>query len=84
MISEWMKVMLGEISRKQAEAEQVRVEERRRDEHGHRDTQGQRDAHGQRDGHEQRNAHGQRDAPGHGDAGIAPQPGDVRVARTRG
>ena len=72
MISEWMKVMLGEISRKQAEAEQVRVEERRRDEHGHRDTQGQRDA------------HGQRDAPGHGDAGIAPQPGDVRVARTRG
>jgi hypothetical protein len=33
MISEWMKVMLEEISRKKAEAEQARVEEQtRRDE----------------------------------------------------
>ena len=33
MISEWMKVMLEEISRKKAEAEQVRAEEQmRRDE----------------------------------------------------
>jgi hypothetical protein len=30
MISEWMKVMLGEIARKKAESEQVRVEEQRR------------------------------------------------------
>jgi hypothetical protein len=30
MISEWMKVMLDEISRKKAEAEQVCVEEQRR------------------------------------------------------
>jgi hypothetical protein len=30
MISEWMKVMLGEISRKKAEAEQERIEELRR------------------------------------------------------
>jgi hypothetical protein len=38
MISEWMKVMLEEISRKKAEAEQARVEEqRRRDEQGRRD-----------------------------------------------
>jgi hypothetical protein len=34
MITEWMKVMLEEISRKKAEAEQIRTEEqRRRDEH---------------------------------------------------
>jgi hypothetical protein len=46
MISEWMKVMLDEISRKKAEAEQVRVEEQRRgeeqrsgDEQRHRDEQ---------------------------------------------
>jgi hypothetical protein len=30
MISEWMKVMLEEIARKKAEAEQDRVEEQRR------------------------------------------------------
>jgi hypothetical protein len=30
MISEWMKVMLVEISRKKAEAEQERIEELRR------------------------------------------------------
>jgi hypothetical protein len=30
MISEWMKVMLDEISRKKAEAEQARVEEQKR------------------------------------------------------
>jgi hypothetical protein len=30
MTSEWMKVMLEEISRKKAEAEQARIEERRR------------------------------------------------------
>jgi hypothetical protein len=30
MISEWMKVMLEEISRKKAEVEQVRAEEQRR------------------------------------------------------
>jgi hypothetical protein len=34
MISEWLKVMLEEISRKKAEEEQVRVEERRRREEG--------------------------------------------------
>ena len=30
MISEWMKVMLEEIARKKAEAEEVRAEQRRR------------------------------------------------------
>jgi hypothetical protein len=30
MISEWMKVMLEEISRKRAEAEQARLEEQKR------------------------------------------------------
>jgi hypothetical protein len=30
MISEWMKVMLEEISRKKAEAEQARIEEQTR------------------------------------------------------
>jgi hypothetical protein len=30
MISEWMKVMLEEISRKKAEAEQARIEEKTR------------------------------------------------------
>jgi len=34
MISEWMKVMLEEISRKKAEEEQARVEEQRRREEG--------------------------------------------------
>jgi hypothetical protein len=34
MISEWMKVMLEEISRKKAEEEQARIEERRRREEG--------------------------------------------------
>jgi hypothetical protein len=32
VISEWMKVMLDEISRKKAEAEQALMEERRRSE----------------------------------------------------
>jgi hypothetical protein len=31
MISEWMKVMLEEISRKRAEEEQARLEEQRRE-----------------------------------------------------
>jgi hypothetical protein len=31
MISEWLKVMLQEISRKKAEAEQARLEEERRE-----------------------------------------------------
>jgi hypothetical protein len=44
MISEWMKVMLDEISRKKAEAEQARVEEQRRgDEHSRGDEQRHRD-----------------------------------------
>jgi hypothetical protein len=30
MISEWLKVMLEEIARKKAEAEQIRIEEQRR------------------------------------------------------
>lgn len=34
MISEWMKVMLEEISRKKAEEKQVRIEEQRRREEG--------------------------------------------------
>jgi hypothetical protein len=34
MISEWLKVMLEEISRKKAEEEQARVEEQRRREEG--------------------------------------------------
>ena len=34
MISEWMKVMLEEISRKKAEVEQARIEEQRRSEEG--------------------------------------------------
>jgi hypothetical protein len=34
MISEWMKVMLDEISRKKAEEEQSRSEEQRRREEG--------------------------------------------------
>jgi hypothetical protein len=41
MISEWMKVMLEEISRKKAEAEQSRLEEqRRREEQRQRGEQG--------------------------------------------
>ena len=40
MISEWMKVMLEEIARKKADAEQARVEEQRRaEEQRHRDQQ---------------------------------------------
>jgi hypothetical protein len=34
MTSEWMKVMLEEISRKKAEEEQARIEEQRRREEG--------------------------------------------------
>jgi hypothetical protein len=34
MISEWLKVMLEEISRKKAEEEQARIEEQRRREEG--------------------------------------------------
>jgi hypothetical protein len=34
MSSEWMKVMLEEISRKKAEEEQARIEEQRRREEG--------------------------------------------------
>jgi hypothetical protein len=34
MISEWMKVMLEEISRKKTEEEQARIEEQRRREEG--------------------------------------------------
>jgi hypothetical protein len=34
MSSEWMKVMLDEISRKKAEEEQARIEEQRRREEG--------------------------------------------------
>jgi hypothetical protein len=32
MTSEWMKVMLEEIARKKADAEQAKIEQRRRDE----------------------------------------------------
>jgi hypothetical protein len=40
MISEWMKVMLEEISRKKSEAEQARSEElMRREEHARREAQ---------------------------------------------
>jgi hypothetical protein len=43
MISEWMKVMLEEISRKKAEAEQARVEEQARaDERASADLQSRR------------------------------------------
>jgi hypothetical protein len=43
MISEWMKVMLEEISRKKAEAEQARAEEQARaDERARADQQGRR------------------------------------------
>ena len=43
MISEWMKVMLEEISRKKAEAEQARAEEQARaDERTSADQQGSR------------------------------------------
>jgi hypothetical protein len=42
MISEWMNVMLEEIARKKAEAEQARAEEQRRlDEHRQRDDSAQ-------------------------------------------
>jgi hypothetical protein len=44
MTSEWMKVMLEEISRKKAEAAQARVEEQTRlDEQGRSDGQGRED-----------------------------------------
>jgi hypothetical protein len=36
MTSEWMKVMLEEIARKKAEAEQAELEERQREESGQR------------------------------------------------
>jgi hypothetical protein len=36
MTSEWMKVMLEEIARKKAEAEQAQAEERQREESGER------------------------------------------------
>ena len=40
MISEWMKIMLEEISRKKSEQEQARSEElMRREEHGPREAQ---------------------------------------------
>ena len=42
MISEWMKVMLEEISRKKAEAEQARVEEQARARASPRGRTGQR------------------------------------------
>jgi hypothetical protein len=43
MMSEWMKVMLEEISRKKAEAEQARAEEQARaDERARADQQGRR------------------------------------------
>jgi hypothetical protein len=38
MISEWMKVMLEEISRKKAEAEAAREEEKRRETSEYRET----------------------------------------------
>jgi hypothetical protein len=37
MISEWMKVMLEEISRKRTEAQQARVEEQQREEQQRRE-----------------------------------------------
>ena len=43
MISEWMKVMLEEISRKRAEAEQARVEDQARVEEQAREQQRRRD-----------------------------------------
>ena len=44
MSSEWMKVMLEEISRKKSEAAEARAEEQtRRDEQGHSNEQGRRD-----------------------------------------
>lgn len=44
MMSEWMKVMLEEISRKKSEAAQALIEEqRRRDERGRCDEQGRSD-----------------------------------------
>jgi hypothetical protein len=44
MISEWLKVMLEEISRKKAEAEQARIEEQARvEEHARVEQQRRRD-----------------------------------------
>jgi hypothetical protein len=40
MSSEWMKVMLEEISRKKAESEQARAEQARRVEEGRREEEG--------------------------------------------
>ena len=51
MISEWMKVMLEEISRKKAEAEQARAEEQARaDERAGADERARADQHGRRAG----------------------------------
>ena len=49
MISEWMKVMLEEISRKKAEAEQARVEEQQRAEERQRAEEQQRSDEQRRD-----------------------------------
>jgi hypothetical protein len=46
MISEWMKVMLGEISRKKAEEEQMRSEEQARSEEQRRIEQQRRSEEG--------------------------------------
>ena len=40
MISEWLQVMLDEIARKKAEAEQARIEEQRRASPGGQDKKG--------------------------------------------
>ena len=49
MSSEWMKVMLEEISRKKAESEQARAEEARREEAGQRAEEGLRAQEGLRE-----------------------------------
>jgi hypothetical protein len=46
VISEWMKVMLEEISRKKEDLEQARLEERRREQPQHEQPQGE-DGHAQ-------------------------------------
>jgi hypothetical protein len=49
-LSEWLRVMLEEISRKKAEAEQAEIEASRRlDEQRHRDTHSHRDEQPHRD-----------------------------------
>jgi hypothetical protein len=50
MISEWMKVMLEEISRKKAEAEQARAEEQAREEQARADERTSADQQGCRAG----------------------------------